>query len=254
MRRRSGTSRRRSGGGGRYILIMLLGILIGLLLAVLIIWGPPYQHELATLGPSSHAAVFAGQQPSPAAARVVSKPVSAPPAQFDFYTVLPNGVSAPAPTNRPNPTQASSSAKLESPASVSEESPSEQPLRAPESPAQAASKAPAASRQAVAEWVEQPAVQPSAPAIESSKTIVEKPVPRAYLLQIGAYKNFADADRVKAVLTMMGFDVSLQSYQVAAQTYHRVVVGPFGSKQEALSAQSQLSHEHVNSVLAFVGG
>ena len=70
-----------------------------------------------------------------------------------------------------------------------------------------------------------------------------------YLLQVAAVKDYAVADRMKAELTMMGYDVSLQDYQFNGQTWNRVLVGSFDSKQIAVSQQKRLKQNNFGSIL-----
>jgi cell division protein FtsN len=57
-----------------------------------------------------------------------------------------------------------------------------------------------------------------------------------YLLQIGSYSNYKDADRIKANLGMLGVQADIQSVSIdskkgGTKTYHRVRSGPYSRNQ-----------------------
>ena len=60
-----------------------------------------------------------------------------------------------------------------------------------------------------------------------------------YVLQAGSYKNFADADRVRAQLALQGVDSKVQKVSVDNDTWHRIRIGPI-SKLEELNRLRQL--------------
>jgi cell division protein FtsN len=47
-----------------------------------------------------------------------------------------------------------------------------------------------------------------------------------YVLQAGSYKNFADADRVRAKLALQGIESNVQKVSVDNDTWHRIRIGP----------------------------
>lgn len=62
-----------------------------------------------------------------------------------------------------------------------------------------------------------------------------------YILQVGSFRNSADADRLRAQLILLNLDarteqVTLQNEQV----WHRVLVGPFTNQSHLASARSTL--------------
>lgn len=60
-----------------------------------------------------------------------------------------------------------------------------------------------------------------------------------YVLQAGSYKNFADADRVRAQLALQGVDSKVQKVSVDNDTWHRIRIGPI-SKLEDLNRLRQI--------------
>ncbi len=58
-----------------------------------------------------------------------------------------------------------------------------------------------------------------------------------YLIQVAAFKQLADADKLRAELIMQGFNSNLSHYKNATTTWYRVEIGPFPSL--ALAKQQQ---------------
>lgn len=92
-----------------------------------------------------------------------------------------------------------------------------------------------------------PAETPANKEVKTSST--KNATATNYLLQMGSLKNYADADRLKAQLTMQGFDVYIQPYTMNGQVRNRVVMGPYSSKTAALEQQAALQQSKISSVL-----
>ena len=60
-----------------------------------------------------------------------------------------------------------------------------------------------------------------------------------YVLQAGSYKNFADADRVRAQLALQGIESKVQKVSVDNDTWHRIRIGPI-SKLDDLNRLRQI--------------
>jgi len=50
--------------------------------------------------------------------------------------------------------------------------------------------------------------------------------PGTYVLQVGSFKKFADADAFKAKLALQGFESKIQTITVDGNKWHRVRIGP----------------------------
>jgi cell division protein FtsN len=61
-----------------------------------------------------------------------------------------------------------------------------------------------------------------------------------YLLQVGSFRSGEDADSLRARVTLMGLDATVQSVTVDDVTWHRVRVGPFDSARAADGARRRL--------------
>jgi cell division protein FtsN len=72
----------------------------------------------------------------------------------------------------------------------------------------------------------------------------------SYLIQIASFKNRQDAERMKAALTLKGFDVSIVNTSQQQGNWFRVIVGPFSSRLSAEKAQLALMQsEHIKGMI-----
>ncbi len=71
----------------------------------------------------------------------------------------------------------------------------------------------------------------------------------AYILQMGSFRKFVDADRMKARLALIGIEAEIQKVSINNKdTYHRVRSGPFSS-QSQLNRVRNLAKENSISTL-----
>lgn len=63
---------------------------------------------------------------------------------------------------------------------------------------------------------------------------------QAYTLQAGSFRSAADAEALRAQITLLGLTARVQAVTVDDATWHRVRVGPFDSPREANSARRRL--------------
>ena len=66
-----------------------------------------------------------------------------------------------------------------------------------------------------------------------------------YVLQAGSFRAVADADRRRGELALLGLESSIEQMNTDTGSWHRVYIGPFGSrstmaKARALTAQSDI--------------
>ena len=67
------------------------------------------------------------------------------------------------------------------------------------------------------------------------------PVSGVYVLQVGAYREMAAADEVKARLALLGINADIQRVVINGQdVFHRVRAGPYRTPQKLKDAQSRL--------------
>jgi cell division protein FtsN len=77
--------------------------------------------------------------------------------------------------------------------------------------------------------------------------------PGVYVLQIGSYRNQADAERVRAQLALQGVVAKVQRVAVDADVWHRVRIGPITSLEELNKVRKQLQAAEVDALVIRVG-
>jgi cell division protein FtsN len=74
-----------------------------------------------------------------------------------------------------------------------------------------------------------------------------------YVLQAGSYKNFADADRVRAQLALQGVESKVQKVTVDNDTWHRIRIGPISKLDELNRLRQILRKAEVDVLVIRVG-
>jgi len=74
-----------------------------------------------------------------------------------------------------------------------------------------------------------------------------------YVLQAGSYKNFADADRVRAQLVLQGVESKVQKVSVDNDTWHRIRIGPISKLDELNRLRTILRKADVDVLVIRVG-
>ena len=74
-----------------------------------------------------------------------------------------------------------------------------------------------------------------------------------YVLQAGSYKNFADADRVRAQLALQGIESKVQKVTMGDESWHRVRIGPISKLDELNRMQQILRKADVDVLVIRVG-
>ena len=70
--------------------------------------------------------------------------------------------------------------------------------------------------------------------------------PGIYILQVGSFPSFADADKMKATLALQGIESSIQQVQVNnGSTWNRVRIGPIKDLKELNSIREKLAQDHI---------
>jgi cell division protein FtsN len=77
--------------------------------------------------------------------------------------------------------------------------------------------------------------------------------PGTYVLQAGSYRNFADADRVRAQLALQGVESKVQKVTVDTDTWHRVRVGPITNLDELNRIRTRLRQADIDALVIRVG-
>ncbi len=79
---------------------------------------------------------------------------------------------------------------------------------------------------------------------EKTTNIISK-----YLIQVNIFNKIDDADELKAMLTLNGFDAKIEPVQQGHHTNYRIVVGPFSTKEQAYDQQKLLAQQNIPSNL-----
>jgi cell division protein FtsN len=81
------------------------------------------------------------------------------------------------------------------------------------------------------------------------------PVARAgsYVLQVGSYRKFEEADRVRAQLALQGIESKVQRVSVDNDTWHRVRVGPIKNLAEVNKIHDRLREAEMDVLILRVG-
>jgi len=76
-----------------------------------------------------------------------------------------------------------------------------------------------------------------------------------FILQVGSYRSFEDADRVKASLALLGMDARIEKAALkTGETWYRVRVGPLTDVRQMEAVRAQMKANGINSLLIRVDG
>jgi cell division protein FtsN len=70
-----------------------------------------------------------------------------------------------------------------------------------------------------------------------------------YLVQVASFAHYNQADKLKANLTLLGYDVVVKTENVHDKEMHRVLIGPFKNLSAATEAQADLKSHHLQGFL-----
>jgi len=72
----------------------------------------------------------------------------------------------------------------------------------------------------------------------------------SYILQVGSFKDFADADKLKARLALMGVQAKIETVTIGSRvSWHRVRIGPSSDIDRLRKIRNQLQRHAINTVL-----
>jgi cell division protein FtsN len=77
--------------------------------------------------------------------------------------------------------------------------------------------------------------------------------PGIYVLQAGSFSSYADADRVKAQLALLGIVSGIQKISIDDKVYHRVRIGPVEDLSRLNALRQQLRQAQVEVMVIRVG-
>ena len=81
------------------------------------------------------------------------------------------------------------------------------------------------------------------------ETTVASDAKGAYVLQVGSFKGYKEADALKASLALLGIEANIQKVSVNSSTWHRVRVGPSSNKTRLTQIQKELRDQRMDAVL-----
>ena len=71
-----------------------------------------------------------------------------------------------------------------------------------------------------------------------------------YILQMGSFRRFEDADRMKARLALIGIEAEVQKVSINNRdTFHRVRSGPYHGQRKLNAVRKQASENNISSLV-----
>jgi cell division protein FtsN len=79
--------------------------------------------------------------------------------------------------------------------------------------------------------------------------VAQGPVTSQFFLQAGSFRGKGDADALRAQIILLGQNVKVESGMVREETWHRVLIGPFATREQLGQAQKSLSASGFSNLL-----
>ncbi len=148
---------------------------------------------------------------------------------YQFYTLLPQG----------NGTQKTAAVAALAVKPVA--APAAKPIAAPAAKPTAEPKPIAAPKPATVA----PKTTTTAPIIAAKPTAIVAPPKHKYIVQLASFKQYQDADQLKAKLILQGYSTRVSSAAINGVVWYRLSIGPYTSTAQAKTAQTQLEQTHL---------
>ena len=72
----------------------------------------------------------------------------------------------------------------------------------------------------------------------------------SYLLQVGSFRKYEEADRLKAKLALIGLEAEIQTVRVASdENWHRVRLGPFSDRRTLRETRERLRRNQLDALV-----
>ncbi len=214
---------RQSRGAPHQLLVIVVTFLVGYLTAVFFDV-QTISNWLNTQVLASHGQQQQAAKPAPQQAQVPPKP------KFEFYTLLANEKGATQPTANSYPQVAT---KAPAPAAAT----------SPSANGSAAVAATSAAKTTVRPGTNAPQI--AAVKVSDAKAVAppaQQQVNKGnFMVQVAAFKVRQDAEHMKGLLILKGFNVNVVPVTNAQGNWFRVVVGPYSNKTLAQQAQITLA-------------
>jgi cell division protein FtsN len=78
--------------------------------------------------------------------------------------------------------------------------------------------------------------------------------PGTYMLQAGSFRSYAQADRMKASLALLGVVGNIQKVKVNSDTWNRVQIGPFKDLKKLNQVRDELQKHKIDTLVLKVKG
>lgn len=75
-----------------------------------------------------------------------------------------------------------------------------------------------------------------------------------FILQAGSFKEYKEADRLRASLALLGFEARIQKVTVDNHTWHRVRLGPFNNPYQLNEARRRLRESNIQAITLKISG
>jgi len=85
---------------------------------------------------------------------------------------------------------------------------------------------------------------------EAQKNARPSAKPGVYLLQVASFRNFADADGMKARLALLGVESKIETVTGSdKEAWHRVRVGPYSDPRELNRIRTRLLNNNISAIM-----
>jgi cell division protein FtsN len=76
----------------------------------------------------------------------------------------------------------------------------------------------------------------------------------SYILQAGSFKDFKDADSLRAKLALMGIESKVEKAKVGSVVWNRVKMGPYTQMASVSTIRARLRENGIDAIVMEVGG
>lgn len=83
---------------------------------------------------------------------------------------------------------------------------------------------------------------------------VELATGEQFILQAGSFRQYEQADKLKASLALLGVEADIQKVTVDNDTWHRVRIGPFTDRNELNGMRKRLQDNDITAITLKVSG
>lgn len=96
--------------------------------------------------------------------------------------------------------------------------------------------------------------QPARQQPKPPEPTIELATGEQFILQAGSFRQYEQADKLKASLALLGVEADIQKVTVDNDTWHRVRIGPFTDRNELNVVRKRLQDNDINAITLKVSG